>query len=546
MSLPNDICSMNPLFAFLTKHCYSTRMKSTLFLLSLTGLLTVQTFCSSTEQPTALDLASVPLIPQPVSVTATGSSFRLTPETVIYTDGTSDELTKVGQHLTDYLRPATGFQLPVEATDAPPKTGHIYLTLADDNNLGKEGYELTVSEEQIRLSAPQPAGLFWGLQTLRQLLPTTVEGNTPQTEPWKIATGTIRDVPTYAYRGAMLDVARHFFAPDDVKQYIDYLVRYKMNALHLHLSDDQGWRIEIKSWPKLATHGGSTAVGGGSGGYYTQKQYADLVQYAQDRFVTVVPEIDVPGHTNAALAAYPELNCDGKAPELYTGTEVGFSTLCTDKEVTHQFIDEVFGELAALTPGPYLHIGGDESHATPADAYVPFVNRVQEVVQSHGKQVIGWNEIATATLMPNAVAQYWDAPENALAAVEQGAKLIISPANRSYLDMQYDSTTELGLRWAGYVEVQQSYDWDPATLVEGVYEENILGIEAPLWTETITTLDELEYMVFPRLLGLAEVGWSPAAVRGWDNYRERLGKHAPRLKAMNINYYASPQVPWAD
>lgn len=521
-------------------------MKTSFLLLLLTGLLIAQTACTAIEQPTALDLAAVPLIPQPVSVTATGSSFRLTPETVIYTDGASDELLKIGQHLTDYLRLATGFQLPVETTDASPEAGHIYLTLANDTKLGEEGYYLTVSEEQIRLSAPQTAGLFWGLQTLRQLLPAAIEGSTSQAGSWEIATGTIRDVPTYAYRGVMLDVARHFFAPADVKQYIDYLVRYKMNALHLHLTDDQGWRIEIKSWPKLATDGGSTAVGGGSGGYYTQKQYADLVQYAQDRFVMVVPEIDVPGHTNAALAVYPELNCDGKAPELYTGTKVGFSTLCTDKKVTYQFIDDVFGELAALTPGPYLHIGGDESHATAPEDYVPFVNRVQEVVQSHGKQVIGWDEIATAASVPNAVAQYWDKAENAQAAVAQGAKVIVSPADRSYLDMQYDSTTELGLHWAGYVEVEQSYDWDPATLVEGVSEENILGIEAPLWTETITTMDELEYMVFPRLLGLAEIGWSPAAVRSWDNYRERLGKHASRFKAMDINYYASPQVPWAD
>ena len=513
-------------------------------LLLLTGLLTVQPSCTSTEQPTALDLAAVPLIPQPTSVTATGSSFRLTPETMIYTDGSSDELTKIGQHLTDYLRPATGFQLPVEATDAPPEVGHIYLTLADDNDLGEEGYELTVTEEQIQLTAARPVGLFWGLQTLRQLLPAAIEGSTPQTEPWEIATGTIRDVPTYAYRGAMLDVARHFFGPDDVKQYIDYLVRYKMNALHLHLTDDQGWRIEIKSWPKLTTVGGSTAVGGGAGGYYTQEQYADLVQYAQDRHVLIVPEIDVPGHTNAALAAYPELNCDGLAPELYTGTEVGFSTLCTDKEVTYQFINDVFGELAALTPGPYLHIGGDESHATAPEDYVPFVNRVQEIVQSHGKQVIGWDEIATATLVPNAVAQYWDKAENAQAAVEQGAKVLISPASRSYLDMQYDSTTELGLHWAGYVEVQQSYDWDPATLVEGITKEDILGIEAPLWTETITTMDELEYMVFPRLLGLAEIGWSPPSVRDWNTYKVRLGKQQDRLDAMGINYYPSPTVPW--
>ena len=514
--------------------------------LLLIGLLVLR--CTSTsEPPTALDLSAVPLIPQPVSVTATGSSFRLTPETMIYTVGTSDELLRVGEHLSDYLTPATGFQLPVEATETDPEPGHVVLTLtADDNDLGEEGYVLTITEEQVQLTARQPAGLFWGLQTLRQLLPAAIEGNDPQSGPWEIATGTIRDMPTYAYRGAMLDVARHFFGPDELKQYIDYLVRYKMNALHLHLSDDQGWRIEIKSWPKLATYGGSTAVNGDPGGHYTQEQYTDLVAYAQERYVTIVPEIDMPGHTNAALTSYPELNCDGKAPELYTGIEVGFSTLCTDKEITYKFVEDVMGELAAITPGPFLHIGGDESHATAKEDYIPFVNRVQEIVQSHGKRVIGWDEIAEAAIVPNAVAQYWAEAENAKLAVEQGAQLIVSPATNAYLDMQYDSTTELGLHWAAYVEVDDAYQWEPTKLVEGVTQEDILGIEAPLWTETITNMDELEYMVFPRLLGLAEIGWSPASVRDWESYKLRLGKQQDRFEVMDINYYASPLVPWSD
>ena len=488
----------------------------------------------------------MPLIPQPVSLTATGSAFRLTPQTVIYTSDDSEELLAIGEQLTDYLRPATGFELPVEAGTEPPESGHIYLTLTEEeDDLGEEGYELTITEEQVRVAAARPAGVFWGLQTLRQLLPAAIEEDRPaQDGVWEIASGTIRDVPTYAYRGTMLDVARHFFGPDDVKQYIDYLVRYKMNVLHLHLSDDQGWRIEIKSWPKLATYGGSTAVNGDPGGHYTQEQYTDLVKYAQDRYVTIVPEIDMPGHTNAALTSYPELNCSGKPAELYTGIEVGFSTLCTDREITYQFVEDVVSELAALTPGPYLHIGGDESNATPKKDYIPFVNRVQEIVRAHGKQVIGWDEIAEATIIPGAVAQYWAEAENAEAAVEQGAQVIISPANRAYLDMQYNSTTELGLHWAGYVEVDQAYDWDPATLVEGISQEDILGIEAPLWTETVSNLDELEYMVFPRLLGLAEIGWSPASARNWESYKVRLGRQQARFEAMDVNYYASPLVPW--
>ena len=221
--------------------------------------------------------------------------------------------------------------------------------------------------------------------------------------------------------------------------------------MHLHLADDQGWRIEIKSWPNLTAHGGKTEVGGGDGGFYTQVQYADLIKYAQERFITIIPEIDMPGHTNAALASYPELNCNGKATELYSGVEVGFSTLCTKKEVTYKFIDDVVRELAEITPGPYIHIGGDESHSTPIVDYIPFVNRVQDIVIAHGKKVLGWDEIALTTLKPNTVVQYWAKAENAIKGVAQGAKVLMSPAKNAYLDMQYDSTSTYGLHWAAYI-----------------------------------------------------------------------------------------------
>jgi len=361
-----------------------------------------------------------------------------------------------------------------------------------------------------------------------------------------MATGTITDYPVYSYRGAMLDVSRHFFGVDEVKQVIEYLAFYKMNVLHLHLSDDQGWRIEIKSWPNLTLHGGSTQVGGGRGGFYTQDQYADIVNYAQAHYITIVPEIDMPGHTNAALASYPELNCDGKAPELYTGTEVGFSTLCTNKEITYKFIDDVIRELAAMTPGPYIHIGGDESHATKIEDYIPFVNRVQEIVAKYGKQVIGWDEIALSSLKPNSIAQHWSNEINAKKAVSQGAKVLMSPAVKAYLDMQYDSTTPLGLHWAAYIEVDSAYTWDPLTMVKDLQKEDIIGIEAALWSETLTNLDEIEYMLFPRLPGHAEIGWTPASMRTWDEYKMRLADHARHFKAMDINYYKSKKVPWTE
>ena len=246
------------------------------------------------------------------------------------------------------------------------------------------------------------------------------------------------------------------------------------------------------------------------------------------------------------MASYPELNCNGKATDLYTGTEVGFSSFCTSKEITYQFISDIFGELAAITPGPYLHIGGDESHVTKLEDYIPFVNRVQQIVTKLGKKVIGWDEIALTSLSPNSAVQYWAKAENAVKGVKQGAKVIMSPAANSYLDMKYDSTTSLGLFWAGFVETDKSYNWDPSTLVPGVEKENILGIEAPLWTETITNMKDLEYMVFPRLLGIADLAWRSASAGNWDEYKIRLAKHGARLKAMQIDYYPSKLVPWGD
>ncbi len=500
---------------------------------------------SSCKPRTPSDLTRTSIIPIPVSITSTGDYFTVSENTGIYFKGESDEMNRIADYLAGILRPATGFNLDVKATGAVPPRGSIYLSLADSVK-GDEGYVLTITKKQVTLTAGKPAGLFLGIQTLRQLLPAAIELDSKSEGPWKIATGTIIDYPVYGYRGAMLDVARHFFGVEDVKRVIDLISAYKMNILHLHLADDQGWRIEIKSWPNLAIHGGSTQVGGGKGGYFTQEQYSEIVRYADSHYVTIVPEIDMPGHTNAALASYPELNCNGKATELYTGIEVGFSTLCTKKDITYKFVDDVFSELASLTTGPFIHIGGDESHVTKKEDYIPFVEKAQDIVLSHNKKAIGWDEISLGVLRPGTVAQFWANAENAKRAVSQGAKLLMSPAARTYIDMKYDSTTVLGQAWAAYVEVDDSYNWDPATLVPGIGKENIIGIEAPLWTETIANMDDLEYMVFPRLPALAEVGWTPASLRKWDDFRLRLGDHGPRFKAMDINYYQSKLIPWAE
>jgi hexosaminidase len=484
------------------------------------------------------------VIPRPLSATPSGKTFFLTDDTRIVADPAVEGSAEVAQYLSALLGHATGYDVAVESGSNPGGSDVIYLAGAEDAALGAEGYEMTITEDQITIAANEAAGLFYGVQTLRQLLPEAIERNEPQQVTWEVATGTIRDYPEFTWRGAMLDVARHFFDVDDVKRYIDLITAYKMNTLHLHLSDDQGWRIEIKSWPNLAMHGGSTEVGGSEGGYYTQEQYAEIVQYAADRFVTIVPEIDMPGHTNAALASYGELNPNGKPTELYTGTEVGFSTLQLSNDVTFKFVDDVLRELAAMTPGPYLHIGGDEAHVTRKEDYIEFINRFAEIVRKYDKKMVGWEDIAQAALDSNAIAQHWHSNELAAEAVSKNARVILSPASRIYIDMQYDSTTKLGLHWAGYVEVDQAYNWDPATQVPGVARDVILGVEAPLWTETLTTMDEIEYMAFPRLPGVAELAWTPTGRRGWDEYKVRLGNHAKRMQAMGIDFYESPRVTW--
>ena len=521
--------------------------------------------CKPSAPPT--DLSKENIIPKPVSISATGSVFELKDKAGIYVDDDA-ELKLVAQYLSDRLMPATGFSLQVFSTTSAPTPGNIYLTINPDPQLGEEGYELTITADLLKLSAPTPAGLFRGIQTFRQILPANIESSSVQQGSWQISTGTIRDYPTYSWRGSMLDVARHFFGVEDVKRYIDLIGYYKINILHLHLSDDQGWRIEIKSWPNLTHHGGSTQVGGGKGGFYTQEQYEEIVAYASSRYITIVPEIDLPGHINSALASYGELNggtivpVEGrvsiptqsqqvlgsktKPTELYTGIQVGWSTLRAEKKVTFKFIEDVLSEVSALTPGPYLHIGGDEASATKKTDYITFINRFTRMAKENGKIMVGWEEISQGNINSEVIIQYWHSPKYALMAIEKGSKIIMSPANKTYLDMSYDSTSKLGLHWAAYIEVDSAYQWSPLTRVKGIIQENIVGIEAPLWSETIRTMDDIEYLTFPRLPGYAEIGWSPESGRSWEEYKVRLGNHGPRLKAMGVNFYKSPKVLWTE
>ncbi|MEV5961351.1 beta-N-acetylhexosaminidase [Kribbella sp. NPDC051952] len=485
------------------------------------------------------------LIPQPVTQSALpDQTFTLQSSATVGVVTPSEALDRIADQLVTQLRRSTGFALPVE-----PGTGTITLSADGPDSLGAEGYELRVESSTVTVTAATAEGLFRGVTTLRQLLPAKAEADTDQAGPWEIAGTEISDAPRYSYRGVMLDVSRHFFSVADVKRFIELASLYKLNRLHLHLSDDQGWRIQVDSWQELTKHGGSSEVGGGPAGHYTKADYAEIVMYAADHFMTVVPEIDTPGHTNAALSSYAELNADGEAPPLYTGTEVGFSSLTVAKDLTYEFLDDVFREVAEQTPGDVIHLGGDEAHVTPHSDYLTFVPKAAELVVKHGKRVMGWHEIADAELPAGSIVQYWgndQAKDEELArkGVRQGAELVMSPANRAYLDMKYDEDSPYGLAWAGLISVEKAYSWDPATLIPDVPESAVIGVEAPLWTETLDDLAKVEFMTFPRLPGIAELGWSPASALDWETYKDRLAAQGSRWEALGVNFYRAPEIPW--
>ena len=443
----------------------------------------------------------------------------------------------VGEFLAGVLREATGYPVPVRET-----AGEIVLRLTDIDG-GDEAYELDVTGDGVQVRASTPAGLFAAVQTIRQLVPVRGAGDVT------LPGGSVADRPRFGYRGVMLDVARHFFPVDEVKAFIDAIAQFKRNHLHLHLTDDQGWRLEIDGWPRLTEVSGAagTGVDGAGPGYYTKDHYVELVSYAAARFVTIVPEIDMPGHTNAAQYAYPELTRDGTPVQQRTDTAVGYSSLVADRESTYAFVEDVIREVAALTPGPYLHIGGDECQATSAEDYRAFITRVLPLVAKYGKRPVGWHEMAAVDLPDTAVPQFWRteaADEGTARAVAGGSKVIMSPADRTYLDMKYDADTPLGLDWAGHVSVRRSYDWDPADRLPGVGEESLLGVEAALWAETLRGLSDVHLMAFPRLPAVAEVAWSPRPARDWESFRRRVAEFGPRWAEQGITFHRSPEIDW--
>jgi hexosaminidase len=471
------------------------------------------------------------MIPRPANYTAGSGNFTLAGNTAIYVQGTStaetDEIySNTGLYLASKLNPATGFNLSVVKANNPPSNSIYLTTVAGDPTLGNEGYTLDITATNVTLSGYKPEGLFRGIQTLRQLFPADIEKSTVVTGvPWVIPCSSIRDYPAYGWRGYMLDVARHFFTVADVKRQIDLMAEYKINQFHLHLTDDQGWRIEIKSWPNLAIIGGNTDYSGGPGGYYTQVQFTDIVNYAKARYMTIVPEIDMPGHCSAAIRAYSQLGSSG---QLYPR-----------QESTYTFISNVISELAPLTPGSYIHIGGDESSISASD-YDYFIGRANDIVAAAGKKMIGWNPVDTTTgIHTDALLQHWSGSYSS--AQSKGILIILSPAAKAYFDMKYDSSNTYGQTWAGYVPTNTAYSWDPTNYVT---PSQTVGVEAPLWSEYIDSVSKIDFMTYPRLPGLAEVGWTPVGLRSWTEFKTRLKAHGPRMTNLGINWYHDPVVTW--
>jgi hexosaminidase len=522
---------------------------------------------------------SIAIIPEPVSLTRTNGSFSL-PQQVVIAAGNNKELTPV----TDYLKArlaVTGLPVTVSQTDAGAAIQLVQNKTAE-KVLGSEGYRLSVKPTGITITANAPAGLFYGVQTLLQLFPKEIESTMAVSGvAWQAPGVEVTDYPRFGWRGLMFDVSRHFFTKEEVKRYIDDMVRYKFNLLHLHLTDDEGWRIEIKSLPNLTKVGAWNVKKVGYfgtfpnpgpneprdyGGFYTQDDIRELVQYAKDRFVNILPEIDVPGHSLATVVAYPELSCT-PGVEKYTvrSGEVIMdwsrgappialvdNTLCPANEKVYQFLDKVVTEVAQLFPFEYIHMGGDEAphnywQKTPAikalmqreklktmeQVQSYFTKRLEKIVQAKGKKFIGWDEILEGGVTPTTAIMSWRGVKGGIEAAKSGHEVVMSPTTFAYLDyMQADPVIEP--RVYATLRLNQAYKFDP--LPEGVNPKYIKGGQGNLWTEQIYNLRTAQYMTWPRGMAIAESVWSPKEKKNWNHFFNRVENHFPRFDAAEIKY----------
>jgi hexosaminidase len=408
--------------------------------------------------------------------------------------------------------------------------------------LGEEGYIIDVTNEGVVLKSATETGLFYAVQTLRQMMPDAIEqGKLTDAEEIMLRQVHIEDAPKFSWRGTMVDVARSFFDLEYLKNHVDRMALYKLNRLHLHLTDDQGWRIEIKSKPALTEIGSKGSVTDGQSGYLTQEEYKELQDYALARNIVIIPEIDMPGHIYSALASYPELNCPENAnidpklatpPNLYTGHRVGWSKLCLTKPEVYDFVSTVIGEVAGITKGPWFHIGGDEIEDP---LYEEFVVKADSIVQHYGKTTIGWEEVTKAPVSSSLISQEWHGKTKGVVDV----KVIESICSHFYLDHANVEGQENTNNWCKKTGVS----------LEDVYSfrsdnPNSIGIEAPVWTEMVHNNKAMDNRFWPRVVAVAEVAWTPDSRLNFSDFTGRLASQGNRLRAMGVNYYSSPEVEW--
>ncbi len=504
------------------------------------------------------------IIPKPVDFEAAGGEFLLSPQASVFIESGGQSPKGIEARLREALSPATGFPFPVIA-DRRQAT----IALAHDGGIPAEGYELRVTAGGVEIRARDEAGWFYGIQTLRQLLPAAIFGNRPAPGEWRIPCGVIRDFPRFAWRGLMLDTARHFFSIADIKRFLDHMALHKLNVFHWHLTDDQGWRLEIRKYPQLTEVGsrrrespkaGDRNTGDGTpyGGFYTQAEVRELVRYASERQIVIVPEIEMPGHVGALIAAYPELgnrDAPGFQPEVRTRWGVNPNILAPTEEV-FQFLEGVLDEVLELFPGEFIHIGGDEApkeqwRQSPTAQEIRkavgledeeqmqrwFITRIGGFLEARGRRLIGWDEISEAGLPPGAAMMLWRDWKWARQALAAGHSVVMSPASHCYLDYAQGPIESEPEAICGEITLEKACAFEPVP--EGMPPEEaarILGVQGNVWTEYIRDRDHLDYMTWPRAAALAEAGWSPQGTRDWVSFSRRITHHVERLKALGIRF----------
>lgn len=510
------------------------------------------------------------LIPLPVHMAIEPGCFELTAETTVFYDG---EPAKHAAHMAaEQLRPATGFSLPIfdiRTLSSSSKT--IVFRISADEASSGESYSLNASVSNVIISAQTPAGLFFGLQTLRQLLPPEIFSAKQVSKVWKIPGVSVRDFPRFGWRGMHLDVSRHFMPKNDVLRFIDTISSLKFNMFHWHLTDDQGWRIEIKKYPKLTEvgawrkesrigHQESVEVkydGLPHGGFYTQDEIREVVQYAADRCITVVPEVDMPGHMQAAITAYPEL---ASAPEpLEVRCEWGISSaVLNPEESTIQFCTDILTEIMGLFPGKYIHIGGDEVDKIAwennpriqqlrcerglknmHEMQSWFIHKLEEFLTEHGRRLIGWDEILEGGQAGNVAVVAWRGEAEGIAAAKAGHQVVMASHKYFYFDSYQARPVELEpLAIGGFIPLEKVYAHDPSVPDALTEEERgrILGAQGQLWTEYMSSMKQVEYMAFPRTCALAETVWTPSSLKNYGKFVQRLTAELKRLERAGVYY----------